>query len=210
VAIHSQSEPRTSLLIVAGGRATRLGGARKALIEIGGRPILARVLDALGPLADESLALVQDSDTPASAGLTVLVDPAPHAGVLPALLHGLQNANGDTPMIVAGDMPFVQRAVFAYLLQVRREEGASVVIPRVDGFLQPMHCVVDRRVAQEAIAAALASGEQRLFRVLERLTPRVVEETELRQVDPELLTLFNVNTADDVALAERIAYRSVP
>ena len=201
---------RRSLLIVAGGRATRLGGARKALIEIGGRSILARVLDALGPLADESLALVQDSGTPAFAGLTVLVDPAPHAGVLPALLHGLQNASGDACMIVAGDMPFVQRSAFAYLLQVQREERASVVIPRVGGFLQPMHCVVDRRVAQEAIAAALASGEQRLFRVLEPLTPRVVKETELRQVDPELLTIFNVNDPDDVAMAERIPYRSVP
>jgi molybdopterin-guanine dinucleotide biosynthesis protein A len=209
LAIHSQSDPQTSLLILAGGRATRLGGARKALLEIGGRPILGRVLDAIGPLAVEWLALVQDPDIPRFEGLRLLVDPAPHAGVLPALLSGLQTASGEVCMIVAGDMPFVQRTAFEYLLRVQREEHASIVIPRVDGFLQPMHAVVDRHAAMDAIEMALARGEQRLFRVLEPLGPRIVEAAELREVDPELHTLFNVNTAEDVARAERIAYGDV-
>ncbi len=210
VAIHRQSEARVSLLVLAGGRATRLGGARKALLEVGGRPILVRVVSALAPLADECLALVQDADVPALDGVTVLVDPAPHAGVLPALRHGLRSASGEVCMVVAGDMPFVSHAAFEYLLRVQREEGDSVVIPRMDGFLQPMHCVVQRQVALAAIEAAVHMGEHRLFRVLEPLQPCIVDEAELRLVDPELLTLFNVNTAEDLAAAERIACRTVP
>jgi molybdenum cofactor guanylyltransferase len=207
VAIRSESDIRVSLLILAGGRATRLGGARKALLEVGGKPILRRVVDALAPLADDCLALLQDADVPDFEHLRVLVDPVQHAGVLPALQHGLREAVGDVCMVVAGDMPFVQRSAFEYLLRLQRDEGVSVVIPRVDGFLQPMHCVVDRRVAEEAISAALASGEHRLFRVLEPLRPRIVEGAELRSVDPELLTLFNVNTPDDMARAEQLALR---
>jgi molybdopterin-guanine dinucleotide biosynthesis protein A len=181
----------------------------KRCSKIGGRPILARVLDALGPLADEWLALVQDSDLPRLEGLRLLVDPAPHAGVLPALLHGLRTASRDVCMIVAGDMPFVQRTAFEYLLRVQREERVSIVIPRVDGFLQPMHAVVDRHAAMDAIEMPLARGEQRLFRALEPLGPRIVEAAKLREVDPELRTLFNFNTAEDVARAERIAYGDV-
>jgi molybdopterin-guanine dinucleotide biosynthesis protein A len=63
--------------------------------------------------------------------------------------------------------------------------------------------------ALDAIEAAMATGEQRLFRVLETLGPRIADEAELRMFDPELLTLFNVNTPADVAHAERIAYRDV-
>jgi molybdopterin-guanine dinucleotide biosynthesis protein A len=210
VAIHSRAEPRTSLLILAGGRGTRLGGARKALLEIGGQPILARVLDALGPLAYEWLALVPDNQLPHFEHVELVVDPAPHAGVLPALLHGLQTASGDVCMLVGGDMPFVRRSAFAYLLRVQRKERASVVVPRVGGFLQPMHCIVVRRVLLEAIGQAIARGEHRLFRVLETFGPRVVDEAELRAIDPQLLTLFNVNTPEDVARAERIAYGTVP
>jgi molybdopterin-guanine dinucleotide biosynthesis protein A len=209
VATYPQSEARTSLLILAGGRGTRLGGARKAFLEVGGRPILARVVDALAPLVDECLALVHDADMPVLEGVNVLVDPAPHAGVLPALLHGLRSASGEVCMIVAGDMPFVQRAAFEYLLRLLGEEGVSAVIPRVDGFLQPMHCVVRRHVVIDSIEVGLAAGEHRLFRVLAPLKPRLVDEAELRLVDPDLLTLFNVNTPEDVATAERIAYRTV-
>jgi GTP:adenosylcobinamide-phosphate guanylyltransferase len=51
---------RVSLVIMAGGRATRLGGVRKTLLDVGGRPIIRRILDELGPLADEQLLLAND------------------------------------------------------------------------------------------------------------------------------------------------------
>ena len=100
---------------------------------------------------------------------------------------------------------FVQRSAFELLLRVQRDEAARVVIPRVDGFMQPMHCVVDRCATLGAIDVAMAHGEQRLFRVLEPLRPRIVGEAELREVDPEMRTLFNVNTPEDVERAERFA-----
>jgi molybdenum cofactor guanylyltransferase len=193
---------RTSLLILAGGRGTRLGGARKALLQVGGQPILARVLEALGPLADDWVALVDEAGWPTVPGLTFVVDATPHGGVLPALARGLRQVSGEVCMLVAGDMPFVQRSAFDYLLRLRQHAGASVVIPRVDGFLQPMHCVVERQVVLDAVEVGLAAGEQRLFRVLEPLHVRVVEADELRTVDPDLLTLFNVNTPEDLRSAQ--------
>ena len=50
----------TSARIFAGGRATRLGGVDKALLSVGGRPIVDRVVDALTPLVDECLVLTND------------------------------------------------------------------------------------------------------------------------------------------------------
>jgi molybdopterin-guanine dinucleotide biosynthesis protein A len=172
---------------------------------VGGRPILARILAALGPLADEWLALVDDATLPDFGRLRLVVDPQPHAGVLPALVHGLRAASGEVCLLVASDMPFVARAAFDYLLTVQCQERAAVVVPHVDGHLQPMHAVVDRQVVLAALESALVAGEQQLFKVLQSLRPRLVEAAELRRIDPELRSLFNVNTPADLALAETLA-----
>jgi molybdopterin-guanine dinucleotide biosynthesis protein A len=188
-----------SLLVLAGGRASRLGGVRKPLVEVGGRPIVRRVLDELGPLAAEQLVL---ADRPlAIDGARVLVDAEAHAGVLPALEHGLSQASGEVCLIVAGDMPFVSGRAFAYLLELL--DNLDVVVPRVQGILQPMHAVIRREPVLQAIRAALSSGESRLFRVLETLERREVPEAELRRVDPDLRSLFNVNTPEDLEAATR-------
>ena len=196
----------TSLILLAGGRGSRLGGTRKALVSIGGRTILERSLAALGPLADERLALVEDAaDWPPTNGLELVVDPRPYAGPLPALAHGLRVATGDVCMLLASDMPFVSREVFAYLLRLQASTGGKAVVPFVDGFIESMHSVVTRLALIEAIDRAEASGERRLFKVLEMLQPRMVDAEELRAIDPELRTLFNINTPEDLAEAERLA-----
>ena len=193
--------------MLAGGRATRLGGARKALLRVGDRPIIERMLDALAPLADECLALVDDPQLALlEPRLRLLADPQPHAGPLPAVAHGLRMASGDRCLLVASDMPFVSRAAFEYLLGVHSAEGATVVVPYVDGHLEPMHSVVSRsRLPGGRSSPAQPAGQRRIFKVLQSLDPRLVEAAELRAVDPDLRTLFNVNTPEDLVLAEQMA-----
>src|SRR5579864_7779776 len=184
------SEPtqRTSLLILAGGRASRLGGVRKALLQVGKKPILERIIDQLGPLASERLALVHDSDLPPVEGLELAVDAREYAGPMPALANGLPAASGDVCLLVAGDMPFVSRAVFSEMLRIQATEHAAVVVPFVDGHMESMHAVFERTTLLAAIEAAQQHGEERLFKVFESLQARLVSEHELRAIDPELHT----------------------
>jgi molybdopterin-guanine dinucleotide biosynthesis protein A len=194
-----------SLLILAGGRASRLGGVRKTLLRVGGRPIMERILDQLGPLADERLAVLHDADLAPPEGVRVLVDTHEYAGPLPALAHALGSASGAVCLLVAGDMPFVSGAVFRYLLRLQDQLAAAVVVPYIDGHIESMHAVFQRHAVFDAITQAQRVGEQRLFKAFESLQPRFVEEAELRALDPELHTLFNVNSAEDLARAEKIA-----
>jgi len=78
-----------SALIFAGGRASRLGGVNKALLEVGGSTIVARILAALGPLVDERVLLTNDAALAELEDVSLVFDPTPHAGVLPALAAGL-------------------------------------------------------------------------------------------------------------------------
>jgi molybdopterin-guanine dinucleotide biosynthesis protein A len=201
---------RRSALIFAGGRATRLDGVNKALLDVGGRTIIDRILEALQPLVDEKVLLANDSSLEQHPQVRLVYDPRPHAGVLPALAAGLEAARGDICLAVACDMPFVSRQVFGGLLDLQRQEDADVVIPRTTGFLEPMHAVYRREPVLRAIRAALDRGEQRMTSYFSDVRVREVTEADL---DSLLVTLqdsagnafFNVNTPEDLAEARRIA-----
>jgi molybdopterin-guanine dinucleotide biosynthesis protein A len=196
---------KRSALIFGGGRATRLGGVNKALLEVGGSRIIDRILAAIAPLADETVLLTNDDALQGLSALRLVFDPEPHAGVLPALATGLAAASGDVCLAVACDMPFVSRRLFEHLLGVEAETSADVVIPRTAGYLEPMHAVYRREAVEAAIRAALRRGEQRMISYFAHVQVREVTEAEWRVFDPEGLAFFNVNTPEDLAEARRRA-----
>jgi len=98
-------------IILAGGLATRMGGGDKALLTLGGRPILSHVIDRLAPqVAQVALNANGPADRFAAFGLPVLPDsiaefPGPLAGVLTGLDWAAAQG-ADTVVSVAGDTPF--------------------------------------------------------------------------------------------------------
>ena len=194
-----------SALIFAGGRATRLGGINKALLDVGGVRIIDRIRAALVPLVDEQILLVNDAAFQPMAGLRIVFDAEPHAGVLPALVAGLEAASSEICLAVACDMPFVSHAVFEHLLRLQRECKADVVIPRTAGYLEPMHAVYRTQTVRAAIQAALERGEQRMISYFRDVQVREVDESEWRSIDPRGRAFFNVNTPEDLAEARRLA-----
>ena len=83
--------PATAGLILAGGQARRMGGADKALLPLGGRPLLAHVIDRLKPQAAPLLLSANgDAARFAAHGLPVVADDLPgHPGPLAGVLTGL-------------------------------------------------------------------------------------------------------------------------
>jgi molybdopterin-guanine dinucleotide biosynthesis protein A len=204
--VRDAAHPRSlSLVVFAGGRATRLAGTNKALLLVGGRPIIARILEAVDGLVDERVVVTNDESLAEMAGVRLVLDPTPHAGVLPALAAGLAAARADVCLTVACDMPFVSRALFEHLLAVQASTQADVVIPRTAEYLEPMHAVYRRASVLAAIDAALARGEQRMISYFPDVRVREVDETEWRALDPAGRAFFNVNTPEDLAEAQRLA-----
>ena len=191
-------------IVLAGGQATRLGGARKPLLEIGGLTILERVLGAVRAVPVARVVLVaNDRAWPMASDVTVVLDPQPHAGVLPALLAGLEAATASLCLSAAADMPFLSAPLYRLLLAHSAE--ADVVIPNVAGRREPMCAVYRRAPCREAIRATLATGQRRMVDFLDLVRVQEVDESLLRQADPELRAFFNVNTAADLAQARVLA-----
>ena len=191
------------VMILAGGRGSRLGGIDKASLDLGGTPLIEHVLATVAPLAAEILVVANDDRLEGDPRFRVIRDPEPHAGVLPALLAALDAATSPLLLLVACDMPFISRAVIERLLA--RAEGHDAAMPYVQTFAQPMHAIYRVEPCRAAIRAVLESGGRRMISFLDDIDTVRIDEAEIRQIDPDIRSFFNVNTPDDLAEARRIA-----
>ena len=63
-----------SCIILSGGRSSRMNGENKAFVEIGGVPLIDRVIDTLAPLFEEVLIVSKDASIFSRPGLKVVED----------------------------------------------------------------------------------------------------------------------------------------
>ena len=191
--------------ILAGGGATRMGGAPKGLLEIHGRRILDRLVDAfVEGLGTLPLLVANAPDAPAwRPDLRVVADRRPGFGTLGGLHTAVLEAAAPV-VCVAWDMPFVPAGLIRELGSGLA--GADVVIPASGGRrgLEPL-CAGYGPATGPAIAEALDRGDLRAIAFHEAVRVRILPDSEIQRFgDPERI-FFNVNTADDVVRANGMA-----
>ena len=188
--------------ILAGGRAERLGGVRKALLEVGGRAIIDRQLDVLRPRASRIAAVLAptDDDTPFTRrGLAIVRDQVSGAGPMAGLAAALAWAAGDTLLALACDMPLIDGRVVDLVLS--RARGAHLAVPIAHGRVQPLFACY-APPCRALVDAALAAGDLRLVSLPDTaratgLTVEEISESEIRTIDPELRSFANINEPSD-------------
>src|SRR5258705_11205204 len=116
---------QVTALILAGGKATRLGGVDKRELVIAGRTIFERQVEALAPCVAE---IIVSSPRPI-AGYRSVRDPVADAGPLAGIAAGLAAAATPWLFVIAGDMPYVHRAFVELGLSRADEGGDAVGIP---------------------------------------------------------------------------------
>jgi molybdopterin-guanine dinucleotide biosynthesis protein A len=119
-----QPLPAYTAVVLAGGRAARLGGKAKPQLEVGGRTMLSRVLDAVG---DASTRIVVGPPQVIPADVLLVREQPPGGGPVAALRAGLGPVTDDVVVVVAGDLPFLTRALIAGLRERLSGDGVLVV-----------------------------------------------------------------------------------
>jgi molybdenum cofactor guanylyltransferase len=191
--------------IIAGGRGRRLGGVDKGALTLDGRTFLERQLAVLRPLFGRVLLVTGAPPAPPPEGVVLLEDqPPPGRGPLAGFEAALAALAPEESAVVCvgGDMPLLQPAVLRLLRD--HAPGAPAVVPRVDGFPEPLLARYGRPCLP-AVTAALATGRLQTS-VFAAAIPGVVwlEPPVLRALDPRLLSLENVNTPDDLERVQRL------
>ncbi len=190
--------------LVAGGRATRMGGIAKGLLRAGGLPIAARSLSLFRELFDDALVVANDPAPYAGLGAAIVPDLVPGRGA-PGGLHAALSAARSEWVFAAGcDMPFLDARAIAFL--AARRAGARAVLVRFRGRLEPLHAFWSRGCLP-VLDRMLREGEPSLRELAAAVGARIVEEEEWRAVDPDGRAFENVNTPED---ATRLGLEPAP
>jgi molybdenum cofactor guanylyltransferase len=180
-------------VILAGGRARRMGGRDKGLLEFRGRPLIEHVIDVLAPQAGGLIISAnRNLERYRACGYPVMTDVTPdYAGPLAGIASGLQTAK--TPFVLCApcDTPFLPDTLATVLAGTLTERGAEICAAH-DGVRPQPLCALLRRDLLPGLLAYLAAGGRRVegWQETRRLAlARFADGTE---------TFANLNTVADV------------
>jgi molybdopterin-guanine dinucleotide biosynthesis protein A len=187
-------------VVQAGGKSTRMGGNPKALIELGGRSIVERVVAALTPAVDDVLVVTNTPELYAFLGLPMVADVYPDHGSLGGIYSGLRAA-GEIAFTVACDMPFLHPEVVR--LVVERAGEGDVVIPRVGEQLETMHAAYSQ-TCLPPIEARLRAGRLKIVGFFDDVRVVEIGATEVARFRDPAIAFMNVNTPDELERARAL------
>ena len=193
-----------SVVVQAGGQSSRMG-EDKALKPFLGRPLIARVIERLRPVADELLVTTNQPEAYAFLHLPLVADIKPGRGPLGGLYTALVCARNAAVAVVACDLPFASAPLIVASAGFLDQDAADVVIAESAEGFEPLHAVYRREACIGPIEAAMDAGQWRMISWFPQVRVRKLTAVDLTAYDPDGLAFWNVNTPEEFAAAEERA-----
>lgn len=207
-------------VILAGGAASRFGGAPKGLERVDGRRIVDRVASALREVTDDLLLIANAPDASQwLPGVRTEADVRTGLGALGGLHAALAHAETDI-LLVAWDMPFVSAALLGEMRRIGDGgvdeshhsltfvESPDVVIPESDGSrrgVEPL-CAWYSQRCLPAVERTLDAGDLRVIGFHELVRVQRLPVLRVRDFgDPQRL-FSNVNTREELAALGEVSH----
>ena len=184
-------------IVLCGGKSTRMGSP-KALLPFGPETMLQRVVRLLGSVVTPIVVVsARDQALPLLPGYVRIVrDDREGRGPLEGLRAGLTAlpASAEAAYVTSCDVPLLVPGFVRLMIELLADHDIAVM--DIDGFPHPLSAVYRRRLLPH-VDALLASDRLRPAYLFEAVRTRLVTPAEVASVDPDLLTLRNLNTPED-------------
>jgi molybdopterin-guanine dinucleotide biosynthesis protein A len=188
---------RVSGLVLAGGQGSRMGGVDKGLQPFRDKPMVAHVIERLGPQVDEIL--INANRNPADYerfGHRVIADEIEgFAGPLAGFERGLAHATHALVVTVPCDSPFLPADLVDRLRTAMTSQKADLAVAKTGEQAHPVFCLM-RREVHSSLREFLASGQRKIDKWYAQL--RVAEVP----FDDEPDAFLNINTREELAKLE--------
>lgn len=189
-------------VILAGGLNTRFSGRNKAFIEIGGAPILDRILALFREIFDEIVLVANDPLQYLDWDLQIVTDIFPLRSSLTGIHAGLVAASRPHAFFSSCDAPFLKKALVVHILG-GIDPKIDVVIPQVTLGLEPL-CAVYSKACIKPIERNLSNNRLKIQGFFPDVRVKKIPGEVLDRTDPGLTSFFNVNTPEDLERARAI------
>lgn len=184
-------------IILAGGRARRMGGQDKGLIQLGMKPMIEYVLNAIEPQVDAIIINANRNQTTYEKyGFPVVADQIEgYCGPLAGMASGLQIS--ETPFIVTApcDCPLIPDNLVHKLYSTLRQENAEICTAFSNGRLQPVFTLMKSELLSSMLDF-LNNGDRKIDRWFEKHHLAIADFSD----QPE--TFININSAEELAAIE--------
>lgn len=205
--------------VLAGGASSRFG-ADKALVELGGRRMLSRMIELMCGVT-ANVKIVAPTEKYAEFEVETIADrwpgEGPLGGIITALLDAAagsiqttpnrrtQNSSHEAPawcLIVSCDMPFLTADWLKFLVQRAEASTADVVLARSTGGFEPL-CACWRPQAAGRLRQAFERGVRKMMEGVQQVKAEVLDDQHWKRFDSSGRLFWNMNTLEDYEEARR-------
>jgi molybdenum cofactor guanylyltransferase len=201
------------IVLLAGGSSRRMGQDKWMLIA-GEMTVMERIISVLHPLGAELWVIAAGADelknphkfpdlTNRFPGVHMTHDILQDIGPLAGIAAGLSHCAQDYILVSASDMPFPSITLAEKLFDLCLTEDAQAAIPQWNGRLHPLFAVY-RKDCLESLIPYLEGGGRKVMDWLQTLDIAILPEKEIKQLDPQGTSLFNMNHREDYKLALKL------
>lgn len=196
-------------IVLAGGKGLRLG-RDKASETVDTKSLLERVVSCLSFFDGNVLVVTatkrlfpQLNSHPESR---IVTDIYPGKGSLGGIYTGLVASTAFYNLVVACDMPFLNRNLLSYMVQVSPDY--DLVVPRLGDMVEPLHAIYSRNCLA-VIEELIKHNKLEVRRLLNLVRVRYVDAGEIDKFDPGHLSFFNINTNSDLERARGLVREDI-
>jgi len=188
-----------TVLILAGGRARRMGGQDKGLVELKGKAMIQHIVEQIESQCDTLIINANRNQKHyEELGFPVISDELQdYQGPLAGMLAGLKAVKTRWMITLPTDGPFVEPNYVANMALAIESSGNLIAVAQGHGRLQPVYVLLDRNLAPD-LQDYLASGERKIDRWYDTVGYTTVPW-------PDSSPMFiNVNSPEDLESAESL------
>lgn len=194
------------VLILAGGKGRRMGGANKALLQLQQQTFLSRLENALSDF-DEKLISLQDASWLGDSPFLPVFDQVADRGPMEGLRCSLSLCRSDALLVVACDMPLFSGKLAKAMLQAGEGFDAVICQDRA-GRIHPL-CGIYSKQCLPAIESMIARGNYKITDIM-KAVPSLIFSLETSVFSDMLLSNINTPEALEALRQDKSLERSTP
>ena len=194
-------------VILSGGLSTRFDGAHKAFMRVGGKRIIDRLYEVFSDLFDEIILVTNHPEQFLNLDLTIVTDIFDLRSSLTGIHAGLFYMKNPYAFFSACDTPFLKKELVEILVE-HIEQKIDIIMPETAAGVEPLCAIYSKRCLKPA-EDHLKANKLKIQWAFRSNRIKNIPENQLRSVDPELRSFFNINTPEDLAHAEEMIAKDI-
>jgi len=196
-----------SLLLLAGGQGSRMGGRNKLYLELEGSLLIEDTLELVAPLFKEVILLVAPGESSkvkealspliSKWDIAVAEDRVQARGPLEGLYNGLHHMKEEWGFLLGCDMPSPDPDLIKGIELFFASINNDAVVAERQGFLEPLHAFY-RKSCIGAVSDAMQRGDRKIKQFYPDIRLTIINEKKLKEFGDDTSSFFNLNTPHDV------------